>query len=284
MQDLLRHKVRFGELSWGPYVHHSRLFDWLIRATEELSYELGEPVESTVEAGGVPFAPVAIRGEMTAYPRYEDTVVVAGEPTAVGESNLQMSYRFRRAADGAEFGRATMVQVTITPEHTAEPISPGIREQLAALGDLDGDPTRIDPAGPVGDGPVLAREMTFRTPHVEAAGLGYFEDYAREFSICLEDHLDAQGRSLRALTGEVVPFVPVAWDLTIERSIAFEDDVDVVGRVTDVDDRAVRVGYAFERADTGERCIAADLTYGCFDRDGARVAFPDEAIVAVEGT
>lgn len=284
MLDLLSHKVRFGELSWGPYVHHSRLFDWLIRATEELSYELGEPVESTVEAGGVPFAPVAIRGEMTAYPRYEDTVVVAGEPTAVGDSNLQMSYRFRRAADGAEFGRATMVQVTITPEHTAEPISPALRERLAAIGDLDGDPTRIEPTGPVGDGPVLAREMRFRTPHIEAAGLGYFEDYARELSICLEDHVAEGGRSVRELTDEVVPFVPIDWDLAIERSIAFEDSIEIVGRATEVTERAVEVGYAFERAATGERCIAADLTYGCFDRDGDRVAFPDAALRGLDGS
>lgn len=283
MLDLLRHNVRFGELSWGPYVHYSRLFDWLIRATEELSYELNEPVEATVSAGGVPFAPVAIQATMDEYPRYEDTVVVAGEPTAVGETNVQMDYRFRRAADGVELGRATMVQVTITPEHTAEPISPALRERLASIGEVDGDPVRIEPTGPAGDGPELRREVTFRTPHIEAAGLGYFEDYARELSICLEDQLDRRGQSLRALTDDIIPFLPVAWDLAIERSIAFEDSIEVAGRVESVAEDVVEVDYAFRDAESGERRIAADLTYGCFDTDGERVAFPDAALDQVAG-
>jgi acyl-CoA thioesterase FadM len=125
--------------------------------------------------------------------------------------------------------------------------------------------------------------VTFRTPHIEAAGLGYFEDYAREMSLVLEAFLDERGQSLGDLTGETYPFVPVEWDLTIERSIAFEDEIDVVGRVVEVGDETVEVAYEFRRAGTGEVCIRAALAYGCLDGDGERVAFPPAAIEAVAG-
>lgn len=283
MLELLRHKVRFGELSYGPLLHHATLFDLLIVATEELSYELGYTVEEIVEGGGVPYAPVAIHAELDRYPRYEDTVAVRAEPASIGDTNVQFAYEFASADDGTEFGRATMVQVTITPEHTAEPVSADVRERIEALGSGGREPTRIDPRAPTGDGARLAREVTFRTPHIEAAGLGYFEDYARELSICLESFLDDRGRSLRALTGETYPFVPLAWDLTIEASIAFEDRIEIAGRVLSADEDAVEVAYELRRTETGDVCIRADFTYGCFDGAGERVAFQPEALAAVTG-
>ena len=283
MVDLLRHPVRFGELSWGPFLHYATFFDLLIRATEALSHELDYPAEAIVAADGVPFAPVAIHAEVDRYPRYEDTIVVTGEPASVGETNVQVDYRFTRESDGAEFGRATVAHVTITPEHAAEAVSPELRERLSALGSVDGEPARVDPRRPDGDGPEFTRTVTFRTPHIEAAGLGYFEDYAREMSLVLEAFLDERGQSLGDLTGGTYPFVPVEWDLTIERSIAFEDEIDVVGRVVEVGDETVEVAYEFRRAGTGEVCIRAALAYGCLDGDGERVAFPPAAIEAVAG-
>ena len=290
--ELLRHPVRFGELSRGPFLHYAVFFDLLIQATEELSYELDYPVEEIVAAGGVPYAPVAIHAEIERYPRYEDTIVVTGEPTSVGETNVQVDYRFRRAADGVEFGRARLVHVTITPEHSAEPVSPGLRERLDALSAKAGAddpasaawaPDRIEPRALSGEGPALARNVTFRTPHLEAAGLGYFEDYAREMSICLEAFLDERGCSLGDLTGPTYPFVPVAWDLTIERSITFEDAVAIVGRVLAAEADAVEVAYEFRNEATGDVCIRATVTYGCFDADGERVSFPAGAVEAASG-
>lgn len=285
MVDLLAHPVRFGEVAGGPYVHWSRVFDWLIRATEELSHVLCEPAEATVAAGGVPFAPVGLTVTLPRYPRYGDTVVVAGRPTAAGESAVEVDYRLRRA-DGGEFGRATLVHVTMTPEHAAAPVSAALRERLAAIGDVDGTPTRVDPAGPAGEGPTFRREFTIRTPHLEAAGLTYFEDYAREMSMALEAFLEARGaplsaRSDAATTDERAPFLPVAWTLAIDRPMALDDRIAVVGRVGAVAEDAVEVGYAFRGADAGETRLRADVTYGCLDDANERVPFPAPALAAV---
>ena len=281
MVELLRHEVRFSELSFGPLMHNATWFDLLIEATEELSYELGYTVEEIVAAGGVPYAPVAIHAELAEYPRYEDTVVVDAEPVAVGDNHVQFRYRFGRASDGATFGTATMVQVTITPEGAAESVSEELRRELEPLASDDGEPVEIAARSPDGDGPRLERDVVFRTPHIEAAGLGYFEDYARELSICLEEFLAGRGRSIGSLTDGTYPFVPVGWDCTLERSIRFEDEIGVVGRVLDADERSVEIAYELRRPATDDVCIRADLTYGCFDGEGARVAFPREALAAV---
>lgn len=281
MVELLRHKVRFGELSYGPLLHNATFFDLLIQATEELSYELGYTVEEIVEAGGVPYAPVAIHADISRYPRYEDTVVVSAEPVSIGENHVQFAYRFVRASDSVEFGRATMVQVTITPERAAEPVSPRLRDKLESLGSADRQPVEIAPRPPEGDGFRFTRDVVFRTPLLEAANLGYFEDYARELSISIETFLENRGRSLRSLTGETYPFVPVGWDITLENSILFEDEITIVGRVLDVDERAIDVAYELRRESTDDVCIRADLTYGCFDEDGERVSFPVEAVEIV---
>ncbi|QLG63903.1 acyl-CoA thioesterase [Halorarum salinum] len=281
MGELLRHKVRFGELSYGPLLHNATFFDLLIEATEELSYELGYTVEEIVEAGGVPYAPVAIHADVSRYPRYEDTIVVDVEPVSIGENHVQFAYRFERASDGAEFGHATMVQVTITPDGAAEPITPALRDELESLGSADRRPVEIDPRPVEGDGPQFARDVTFRTPLLEAANLGYFEDYARELSITLETFLEDRGRSLRSLTDGAYPFVPVGWDMTLENSIRFEDEIAIVGRVLDADEDAIDVAYELRRESTDDVCIRADLSYGCFDGDGERVPFPAEAVELV---
>lgn len=277
MIELLRHKVRFGELSYGPLMHYATFFDLLIVATEELSYEIGDAVEEIVEAGGVPYAPVAVHADIDRYPRYEDTIVVTGEPVWIGENHVQISYRLVRASDSVEFGRATLVQVTITPERTAEPVSPRVRERLESLGSGNGNPVEIDPRRPTGSGPGFSREVVFRTPHLEAANLGYFEDYARELSIGLEAFLEERGRSLRDLTDQTFPFFPVSWDFTLENSITFEDEITIVGEVLGVDEEAVEIAYEFRRESVDDVCIRSDVTYGCFDGHGERVEFPAEA-------
>ncbi|UIP01499.1 thioesterase family protein (plasmid) [Halobaculum sp. CBA1158] len=278
MVELLRHKVRFGELSYGPFMHNATFFDLLIEATEELSYELGYTVEEIVDAGGVPYAPVAIHAELSRYPRYDDTVVVGVDPVAVGETNVQFEYRFERAADGERFGTARMVQITITPEGTAEPVPEDVRAELEARGPAGLEPIEITPRAPEGDGARFTREVPFRTPHIEAAGLGYFEDYARELSICLETFLEDRGHSLGTLTDGTYPFVPVDWNFTLERSIRFEDDIEIVGQTLDADDRSIDIAYQLRRPATDDICIRGDVTYGCFGGDGERVAFPSEAV------
>lgn len=278
MAELLRHKVRFGELSFGPYVHNATFFDLLIQATEELSYDLDYAVEDIVEAGGVPYAPVAMESEMQRYPEYDDTIVVEADPVAVGETNVQLAYTLRRESDGREFGTVTMVQITITPDGVAEQITPELREKLQSYGSTDLPPVDVSPRTPNGNGPRFTHDVTFRTPHIEAAGLGYFEDYAREFSVALEQFLASSGNSLRALSGDRYPFVPVEWNCTLEDSIRFEDDITVVGQVLDVADDEVSVAYEMRRGATSDVCIAADFTYGCFDDDGQRVDFQPAAL------
>lgn len=278
MAELLRHKVRFGDLSFSPFMHNATFFDLLIQATEELSYELDYAVEDIVEAGGVPYAPVAIQADLERYPQYEDTIVVEAEPVSVGETNVQFEYSLRRAADDYEFGTATMVQVTITPEGVAETITPDFRDRIRSFGSTDRAPVAISAREPTGTGRRFTHDVTFRTPHIEAAGLGYFEDYARQFSVALEQFLEEHGRSLRSLTGDTYPYVPVGWDCTLEDSIRFEDDMTVVGEVLDVDDDEVTIAYEMRREETADVCIAADFTYGCFDEGGDRVEFHPEAL------
>lgn len=281
MVELLRHKVRFGDLSYGPLMHNAVFFDLLIQATEELSYELGYTVEEIVEAGGVPYAPVAIHADIERYPRYEDTIVISAKPVAVGDNHVQLEYRLARESDGVEFGRATMVQVTITPEHEAEPVSQELCEQLEALGFADRDPFSVEPRHPPGETAQFTRNVVFRTPHLEGANLGFFEDYARELSITLEEHLANRGRSLRSLTDDTYPFTPASWDFTLENSIRFEDDITIVGEVLDTDGRAVDTAYELRREATDDVCIRADVTYGCYGEDGERVSFPSEAVDVV---
>lgn len=284
MVELLRHKVRFGDLSYGPLVHNAVFFDLLIQATEELSYELGYTVEEIVEAGGVPYAPVAIRADLERYPRYEDTIVVSANPVAVGDRHTQIEYRLERASDGATFGRATMVQVTITPEHEAEPVSSEMRTQLDALGFADSNALDVDPRRPTGAGQQFTRDVVFRTPHLEGANLGFFEDYARELSIALEEHLADRGRSLRSLTDETYPFTPAGWEFTLEQSIRFEDEITVVGEVLESADRAVDVAYELRRERTDDICIRAEVTYGCYDEAGKRVSFPPAVLELLDDT
>lgn len=283
MVELVRHKVRFGELSVGPLLHYATFFDLVILATEELSYELGYTVEEIVAGGGVPYAPVAIHADIRRYPQYADTVVVEVEPISIGENHVQLGYRFSRAADSVEFGTASMVQVTITPEGRAEPVSDEVRAKLEAMGTADREPVEIEPRSLRGEGPSFSRRVVFRTPLVEAANLGYFEDYARELSITVEEFLEAQGRSLGDLSGETYPFVPFVWDFTLEDSIRFEDDILIAGEVLGSTADRVDIAYEMRRATTDEVCIRADVGYGCFDANGERVAFADEALSVVTG-
>lgn len=281
MVEVLRHKVRFGELSYGPLIHNASFFDLLIVATEELSYELGYTVEEIVEKGGVPYAPVAIHADIERYPRYEDTIVVTADPVSIGDNHVQFDYRFVRESEGVEFGSATMVQVTIQPDKTAESVSPELREEISALGFSDRAPIDISPRAPTGDGLQFSRDVVFRTPLLEGADLGYFEDYARELSIGIEQFVENRSRSLRSLSEDTYPFVPASWDITLENSIRFEDEITIVGEVLDADEQAVDVAYELRRESTDDVCIRADLTYGCFDETGERVPLPADAVDVV---
>lgn len=281
MTGVLQHKVRFGELSYGPFIHNGTIFDLLIEATEELSHELGYAAETIVAADGVPYAPVAIEASMDTYPRYEDTICIDIEPITIGERHVQLAYRFTRAADDVQFGRAAMVQITITPDGEAEPVHPSVRAGLEALEGAAREPIDVAPRAPIGDGAALSRDVVFRSPHIEGAALGYFEDYARELSICLEAWLAERGHSLRSLTDQTYPFIPVDWELTLEESINFEDQISIDGRVLRADEQAVEIAYELRRPSTDDVCIRADMTYGCFTDRGERAAFPTAALDAV---
>nr|WP_273739809.1 acyl-[acyl-carrier-protein] thioesterase [Natrinema soli] len=281
MKELLRHKVRFGELSYGPLMHNATIFDLLIQAVEEFSYEVGYTVEEIVDSGGVPYAPVAIHADIERYPRYPDTILVHVAPVRVGDSHMQIAYRLVRESDDAVFGTATIVHVTITPEGNAEPITPELRNEIESLGFAPEHAVEVTPRSHSGDGPHFEHDVVFRTPHLEAANLGYFEDYAREAMIGLEQFIEEQGRSLRSLINDSYPFVPTRWDVTLENSIRFENDITIQGEVLDVSEEAVDVAYEFRRDATNDVCIRADFTYGTFDSTGERVSFAPAALDVV---
>ena len=234
MLRLLEHKIRFGNLSYGPLMHTSKIFDLLIEATEELSYELGYTVEEIVASGGVPYAPVAMAADISQMPRYEDTLTIDVEPIVIGENHIQLSYRLGRGSDGAELGRVSTVQGTITPEGVAEPGSGALRDGLEAIGLAAEEPIEVEPRGLPGAGLELSLELVFRTPHLEGAGLGYFEDYARQLSICLEEFLEARGSPLGSLSEVVSTFVSRSGKFTIDRSTRFDYSIELIGEGVEI--------------------------------------------------
>lgn len=275
MVDVLSAKVRFGDLSFGPFVHSAVFFDLLIQATEEFAYVLGESCEAITAGGGVPYAPIATWGDLHRYPRYEETVVVSATPVEVGDRSVRCEYDFATQS-GVSIGRAQIVHVTMTPEDTPRGMPTRVRETLERLQDGTRTAVDIDPAAVVT--PAMERDVVFRTPHLEAGGLGYFEDYIRMLSVTLEEYLDAQGASLRELTEPTYPYYVTGWNLTFEAPITFEDRVTIRGDVMAVRDDAVTIAYTFAGADEGDVRIRADLTYGCLDVDGEPTAFPGRGL------
>lgn len=272
-------KVRFGDLGFGQLTHPATFFDWLIISTEELSYEIGYTTDEIVDAGGVPYAPVATWGNLERYPRYDDTVKVTAEPVEISERSFRCEYRFTRADDGVSFGRSQIVHVTITPEGASEPIPPASHEQLLKFqNESVPAPIEINPEPPVIGTPAIDREVVFRTPHLEAADLGYFEEFVRFLTIALEEYLDELGLSLRAYSKPVYPFLIKGWKLTFAKSIEFEDRIRIKGEFSEVASDKVRVDYAFEGAVDGETRIVANVTYGCYNESGSQVSFPDDLI------
>jgi acyl-CoA thioesterase FadM len=283
MIEVGSYKIRFGDLSFGPFVHPAKFFDLLIIATEELSYELGYTTEEIVAADGVPYAPVATWGELERYPEYGDTVRITVDPLEITDRSVRCEYRFARQRDGQLFGRAQIVHVTITAAGRGEQVPAASKERLNRIRGPDPSPSvPVEPRGVSVAEPPIDRTVVFRTPDIEAAGLGYFEDYVRQFTIALEEYLDRQGRSLRSWSDPEYPFFVTDWELAFDQSITFEDRIRIVGQFREVTPDAVRVSYAFEGADAGESRIAADVTYGSFTADGDRTQFPADLLATLE--
>lgn len=284
---LLERRVRFGE-ACGPLMHYATYFDLLLCAFEELGRDFEESPEDVVAGGRVPYAPVSTTARIERYPRYGDSIRVDGAPVAVTERSFTTGYTFD--GKGGELGRGWITHMTIGTDGRAETLDPEFRERLVERrrdGPTPPDATAAEPPAdaaatePPPDATAFEWTTTFRSPHVEAAGVGYFAEYARALAVALEEHLDARGASLGAISGDRYPFYPVEWTLDFRRPIRFEDTVTVRGRVAETTPEAVTIRYGFVGGTEDDRRIAGHVRYGCFDAEGERTAFEKRALAAV---
>ncbi|MFB6202158.1 MAG: hypothetical protein ABEI98_09130 [Halorhabdus sp.] len=285
--DLLERRVRFGDTTYGPCLHYASIFDWVICAIEELGEKLDYTCDEIVSKGGIPYGPVDVTARMDRYPTYGDRVRITGVPVYVSDRSFQVEYELSRATSDERFGRVRVVSVTLAPDGTPEPLPGHVKERLRALTDgLD----RGERLTTVDDDPVTfaAREETFairrifRTPHVEAVDLGYFEDYARFVAAGLEKYLETTGTSLAGLceATDRWPFQPREWHLTFNDMVRFEDEMTIRGSIESVDDATLAVAFDGESDD--DRRIEGRIAYGCCDDTGAFVPRPKAMTDALE--
>lgn len=277
MSALDAYKVRFGDLSFGPLLHHTKFFDLLCRAIEEFTSHLDRTTEDIVSASGVPYAPIAVDGEILRYPTYEETVELFGRSIAYSDASFQVQYDLRRQSDGAPVANARIVHVTLDSEGEVVPLSSAAKRRLSLLGRnveaesppvLDLFRTEISSDR---DGSTFSREVVFRSPHMEAADLGYFEDYFRLARVAFEDYLEEQEASLRELSGPTYPFNPFRFGIAFERSIEFQDTIRIEGKITGDGDGVTTHRYNFVGTEDGELRIRSEFHCGCFDETGTKI-------------
>lgn len=298
--EVLERRVRFGDTTYGPHLHYAEVFDWLICAVEELSVELDHSTYELVDAGAIPYAPVEVAAAMDRYPTYGDRVRIDAHPIAVGDRSLHVEYVLIRPDDGTRLGRARVVHVTIGPDGRAEALPDRVADRLRALQDDDRPALAVDlPDAPVAFEPAdqtFGIRRTFRTPHVEAVDLGYFEDYARFAAEAMEGHLAQVSRSHRSLAAATDrwPLCPRAWRFTFGDTIEFEDEVAVRAQIEAATPEALTVAYAFDGGRSGglagsgqaggheDRRIHGRIAYGSCADDGTLGGPLDETLAVLQ--
>jgi acyl-CoA thioesterase FadM len=284
---LLERRVRFGDTTYGPCLHYATVFDWIICTIEEFGEELDYTCDEIVSKGGIPYGPVAVTAKMDRYPTYGDRVRISAVPLYVSDRSFQVEYELSRITNGERLGRVRVVSVTLAPDGTSEPLPMHVEDHLKKLADRDARPDRLDslddsPVTFAAEDETFTIRRSFRSPHVEAVDLGYFEDYAQFMAVALEDYLAATSPSLAALceTTDSWPFQPREWRLTFHDMVHFEDEMTIRGYVESPE--TAIVAYAFDGESDADRRLAGRIAYGCCDDNGVFVTPPQAMVDALE--
>lgn len=272
---LLESQVRFGDTSLGPTMHSTRFFDLLAIALEELGAALDYPFAEILEADGTPYAPVDVRASISRYPAHGERVVVDGTPVEIGTRSFTMVYTFSRDSDGRENGRIRTTHVTIDADGEAEPLPEHVRDGLTAMGGEDPSQNPVDYPDISEirrDDATFSRDVRIRTPHVEAADLGYFEEYFRFVSIALEEFFEERGIPIETACGAAGQLQPVGWQVSFEDVVPFGADLTVAGTVEQTGAGGFTVQYRIDgNVEPNIRCAFA---YRCVGPDGEPTAVP----------
>lgn len=282
--QLDEYKVRFGDLSYGPLMHWSVYYNLAIRGIEELSYKIDHPIEELVEAGRVPYAPVAVDADIERYPGYESTIQTSGRTIYVGEKSFGVEYTFREA-EAEELATVNVTHVTLATDGEAEPIQESARERLHELRTAPAGNVRRPPSDLAVEGKdrSFVTDVVFRTPMIEAVDLGYFTDYFRLMSTGLEEYLAERGISVRLGNDDRYPFFATGGQFAFVEPINFEDRITIRGAVADVSPDNVTVNYEFAGEDKADVRIRGRLHVGCFDDEGECVRFPRDVLERLPG-
>lgn len=270
--QLHEHTVRFGDIAVGEQMHQSKVFDIGIRSLETLVSELEVGIADIVEMGGVPYAPVDVRGRFTGYPQINETVSVDGTVMDVGDNHFEVAYSFE--TETSSVGRLEMVHISVAPEGGSKPLAAADKEYLERQ-EAPSETPSLQSFNGGKTGETFSNTVTFHSPYIEAAGLGYIEDYFKFIGASLEDHLAGEGIPIRDLE-PAAPFVPTDWAFIFDKPIWFGDEITVRGAVSEVAAQTVTVEYALTGADPTDGRIRGDMTYQCWNEDEAAVPFPPE--------
>lgn len=282
------YKVRFGDISIGPFLHASKLFDLNVQAMEELSYRIDYPIEEVTAAGHIPFATIVTTGTMQAYPRFEDTIRIQSDPVDVGERSFQVENAYRRREDGQQYGTVNTVHAVIDSTGTAVELPTAVRDALtdrettSSSETLIDRPTNVDQTGVLerADEPSFDHTVTVWSPQLEAAGAAYYEDYFRFISETLESYLANTGPSLKERSTGCYPYKPVEWTVQFDAPTGYGERLRIEGYVVDSTDDEITVTYAL-RGEQGSRKAICNFVYGCFGETNERVPFPDDAVIGL---
>jgi acyl-CoA thioesterase FadM len=267
------HTVRFGDISVGGLMHHDKVLDLCIRTLEEVCSGFEVRLIDIVDADGVPYAPVDVRGKFWSYPAIDRPIRVTPRLLDVDGKHFRLQYDF--ASEWATYGRVRMSHVTVSPAGGAGDLAPADQAHLEENVD------RLDETQPElpgfeaqeATGAEFSQQVTYHSPYIEAAGLGYIEDYFGFMASTLESHLAAAGVPLSCLDVDA-PMVPVGWAAEFPRPIRFGDTIRVDAAVTDISTDDVTVQYAHLGDDEDDVRLTAELRYECWD-DGETVRLPD---------
>lgn len=266
--QLLTHPVRFGDTALGPVLHSATFFDLVAVALEKLASTLDYPFTEILEHGGIPYAPVDVRGDISSYPTHGETIVVDGAPLDIGTRSFSFDYTFKRASDGMEYGHVHATHVTVGSDGNAENLPQSVWDGLTNLrehdstGDVSDCPeiAAIDP-----DAAAFSRIFQIQTPHIEAADLGYFEEYFRFISIALEEFLTERESPIETLCGPSAHLQPFRWSFSFKDTVPHGAELTVLGSVQPSTDPLV-IQYRLNGHDRTH--ITGAVEYDCYTLDG----------------
>lgn len=275
--------ARFRDFTVGELFEHTRFFDLLNDGIETLMGEIGHELRDVVASNGIPYAPVDCRGVVICYPSYQETraIQIHATPVEVADRSFVVDYEFRRDDVDEPFCRIQQTHVTIGEGGAATSVPDGLRSQLEQMivnrTALDTGRVPAPPGPPISDAADFSRQVQFRSPHIEAAQLGFMGEYFRFIATAFESHLESRGISMAdASRSAPYPFLPRTFRFEFHSPIRFEDHVIVRGAVMDLEPAHATVRYDLIDADDGTRKIAGTTRYGCIGAGGSPTRYPQE--------